>query len=90
MILPKEDISVIIRTAQVADAQAIACVRVVAWRAAYRGLMPDTYLQRADLEAMETEQLRNRLGAMGERARQGLKRLCAESEAEEPLATHPA
>lgn len=47
----------------------IARVRVAAWRAAYRGLMPDAYLERADLEALETEQLRNRLSAMGARAR---------------------
>ena len=68
MILTKQHASVIIRTAQVADAQAIARVRVAAWRAAYRGLMPDAYLERADLEATETEQLRNRLGAIGDRA----------------------
>ena len=69
MILTKQHASVIIRTAQVADAQAIARVRVAAWRAAYRGLMPDAYLERANLEAIETEQLRNRLGAIGDRAR---------------------
>lgn len=65
MILTKQHASVIIRTAQVADAQAIACVRVAAWRAAYRGLMPDAYLERADLESAEAEQLRSRLGAIG-------------------------
>jgi GNAT superfamily N-acetyltransferase len=69
MILTKQHASVIIRTAQVADAEAIARVRVAAWRAAYRGLMPDAYLERADLEATETEQLRDRLGAISLRAR---------------------
>jgi len=69
MILTKQHASIIIRTAQVADAEAIARVRVAAWRAAYRGLMPDAYLERADLEATETEQLRDRLGAIGDRAR---------------------
>jgi ribosomal protein S18 acetylase RimI-like enzyme len=68
MILTKQHASIIIRTAQVADAQAIAGIRVVAWQAAYRGLMPDAYLERADLEATETEQLRNRLAAIGDRA----------------------
>jgi ribosomal protein S18 acetylase RimI-like enzyme len=67
--LTKQHTSVIIRTAQVADAQAIARVRVAAWRAAYRGLMPDAYLERADLEVAETQQLRDRLGAIADRAR---------------------
>jgi ribosomal protein S18 acetylase RimI-like enzyme len=53
--------AVIIRTAWVADAEAIAHVRVAAWRAAYRGLMPASYLDRADLEDTEAEQLRDRL-----------------------------
>src|SRR5262245_15556243 len=50
-----------IRTARVPDAEAIAYVRVSAWRAAYRGLMPDAYLDRADLEATEAQHLRDRL-----------------------------
>ena len=65
----KPHASTIIRAAQLADAQAIAHIRVAAWRAAYGGLMPAAYLERADLEARETEQLRDRLGAIGDRAR---------------------
>jgi ribosomal protein S18 acetylase RimI-like enzyme len=61
--------TVIIRPAQVPDAEAIAQVRVAAWRAAYRGLMPASYLDRADLEATEAEQLRDRLRGIGDGAR---------------------
>jgi ribosomal protein S18 acetylase RimI-like enzyme len=39
-----------IRRAAVADASAIAAVRVDSWRASYRGIMPDTYL-----DGMKTE-----------------------------------
>jgi ribosomal protein S18 acetylase RimI-like enzyme len=53
--------TIIIRAAQVPDAEAIARARVAAWRAAYRGLMPDSYLDRADLQDTEAEQIRNRL-----------------------------
>jgi GNAT superfamily N-acetyltransferase len=42
---------IIIRPAQPADAQAIAKVRVDAWRASYRGMIPDSYLA-----AMSTEE----------------------------------
>ena len=37
--------AVFIRPAVVDDAQAIAQLRVDAWRATYRGMMPDTYLE---------------------------------------------
>ena len=36
--------SVIVRRALVADARAIAQVRVDAWRTTYRGMIPDAYL----------------------------------------------
>jgi ribosomal protein S18 acetylase RimI-like enzyme len=55
-----------IRRAQVSDAAAIAHIRVAAWRAAYRGLMPDSYLDRADLEDREAEYLRSRLQHVGD------------------------
>jgi ribosomal protein S18 acetylase RimI-like enzyme len=58
-----------IRTAQAPDAEAIARVRVSAWRAAYRGLMPDSYLDRLDLEDTEAEQLRERLCSIARGAR---------------------
>jgi ribosomal protein S18 acetylase RimI-like enzyme len=61
--------TVIIRMAGVSDAEAIAHVRVAAWRAAYRGLMPDSYLDRVDLEATEAQQLRVRLHSIGDWAR---------------------
>jgi ribosomal protein S18 acetylase RimI-like enzyme len=60
---------VTIRAAGPPDAEAIARVRVAAWRAAYRGLMPDAYLDRADLEGAEAEQLRDRLLNTGDAAR---------------------
>jgi ribosomal protein S18 acetylase RimI-like enzyme len=58
-----------IRAAGLPDAEAIARVRVAAWRAAYRGLMPDAYLDGADLERAEAEQLRDRLRNTGDAAR---------------------
>jgi GNAT superfamily N-acetyltransferase len=58
----------IIRAAQVPDAEAIAHVRVSAWRGAYRGLMPDAYLDRAGLEATEAQHLRDRLRGIEEGA----------------------
>jgi ribosomal protein S18 acetylase RimI-like enzyme len=60
--------TVIIRTARVPDAEAITHVRVAAWRAAYRGLMPESYLDRADLEDTEAEHLRDRLRSIGDGA----------------------
>lgn len=61
--------AVSIRAAGAPDAGAIARVRVAAWRAAYRGLMPDVYLDRADLEAAEAEDLGGRLRNIGDAAR---------------------
>ena len=58
----------VIRTARMSDAKAIAHIRVAAWRVAYRGLMPDSYLNRPDLEHMEAEQLQNRLHNIGDSA----------------------
>lgn len=40
----------LIRRAQEADAAAIAGVHVATWQAAYRGLLPDTYLDALDAE----------------------------------------
>lgn len=37
-----------IRLATVADAKGIAAVHIDAWRAAYQGIVPDTYLSRMD------------------------------------------
>jgi ribosomal protein S18 acetylase RimI-like enzyme len=67
--MPEAPNSIIIRAAEAPDAEAIARVRVAAWRAAYRGLMPDSYLDRADLEGAEAEQLRDRLANIGSTAR---------------------
>jgi ribosomal protein S18 acetylase RimI-like enzyme len=61
--------TVVIRTARMSDAKAIAHIRVAAWRVAYRGLMPDSYLNRPDLEHTEAEQLRNRLHNIRDLAR---------------------
>jgi len=66
----------IIRTARVYDAEAIAHVRVAAWRAAYRGLMPDSFLDRAGLEDTEAEQLRDRLRNIGGVDRVSVAELC--------------
>jgi ribosomal protein S18 acetylase RimI-like enzyme len=54
--------------AEVSDATEIAHVRVAAWRAAYRGLMPDAYLDRADLKDIEAELMRHRLSVRGDEA----------------------
>lgn len=61
--------TVVIRMARVSDAKAIAHIRVAAWRVAYRGLMPDSYLNRPDLEQTEAEQLRDRLHNIRDLAR---------------------
>ncbi|MGH9204942.1 MAG: GNAT family N-acetyltransferase, partial [Acidimicrobiales bacterium] len=37
-----------VRTAQAGDKQAVAGVHVRSWQAAYRGLMPDAYLDGLD------------------------------------------
>ena len=47
-----------IRPAAVADARAIAQVRVDAWRATYRGMIPDAYLDGMSVDASETLWLR--------------------------------
>ncbi|MCU6433005.1 GNAT family N-acetyltransferase [Undibacterium sp. Jales W-56] len=39
-----------LRRATVADAQAIAAVRIESWRATYRGIMPDDYLDEMKLD----------------------------------------
>ncbi|MET3116290.1 ribosomal protein S18 acetylase RimI-like enzyme [Undibacterium sp. GrIS 1.8] len=39
-----------LRRATVADAQAIAAVRIESWRATYRGIMPDEYLDEMKLD----------------------------------------
>ena len=43
--------TITIRPASVDDAAAIARVRVDAWRTAYRGIVPDAYLDAMDVEA---------------------------------------
>jgi GNAT superfamily N-acetyltransferase len=40
-----------VRTATPKDAAAIAAVHVASWRAAYRGIVPDSVLERLDVEA---------------------------------------
>ena len=39
-----------IRRAAVGDATALARVRVLSWQAAYRGMMPDRYLDALDID----------------------------------------
>ena len=41
--------TVTVRPAQLADAEALAAVHVAAWQGAYRGLMPDDYLDQMDV-----------------------------------------
>ncbi|HEY3461529.1 MAG TPA: GNAT family N-acetyltransferase, partial [Casimicrobiaceae bacterium] len=41
---------IVIRPATAADASAIARVRIDTWRTAYRGLVPDAYLDAMDVE----------------------------------------
>jgi ribosomal protein S18 acetylase RimI-like enzyme len=43
-------IDVVLRAATAADAAAIAAVRIDSWRATYRGVMPDAYLEGMRLE----------------------------------------
>ena len=45
-----------IRTATPEDARAIAEVHVASWRAAYRGVLPDTYLDRLSVDENKTFQ----------------------------------
>jgi GNAT superfamily N-acetyltransferase len=54
-----------IRTAQLADAQQIADVHVSSWRAAYRGIVPESLLDSLSVEAW-TELWRERLSRVGE------------------------
>ena len=61
--------TIIIRDARMPDAAAIACVRVAAWRAGYRGLVPDSYLDRTDFEAVEALHLHNALRNITDRTR---------------------
>ncbi len=55
----------LIRRAEVADADAIGRVHVTAWQAAYRGLVPDDVLASLDATA-RAEQWRNALASSGE------------------------
>jgi GNAT superfamily N-acetyltransferase len=48
----------VIRPAVTGDARAIAQVRVDAWRATYRGMIPDAYLDGMSVDASETGWLR--------------------------------
>src|SRR5262249_43523746 len=59
----------IIRQARATDAIAIARVRVAAWRAAYRGLIPDSYLDRPDFEQLEALNLGAALRDIADEAR---------------------
>jgi GNAT superfamily N-acetyltransferase len=43
-------VTIVVRTAVVADAAAIAAVHVASWRSAYRGIVPDSVLDRLDVE----------------------------------------
>jgi ribosomal protein S18 acetylase RimI-like enzyme len=58
-----------IRDARVTDAAAIARVRVAAWRAGYRGLVPDSYLDRPDFEQVEALHLYAALRDITDQAR---------------------
>ena len=40
----------VIRLAQLGDAERIGAIQVRAWQAAYRGVMPDTYLDELDVD----------------------------------------
>ena len=53
----------LIRPAVVADSEAIARVRVDAWKAAYRGLMPDAVLDGLNVDT-ETGRVRENLAAL--------------------------
>ena len=43
----------VIRLAQLGDAERIGAIQVRAWQAAYRGVMPDTYLDELDVDDVE-------------------------------------
>ena len=52
--------AIVVRPAGVADAEAVARVRIASWRGAYRGIVPDAVLDGLDL-ATETDRWRGRL-----------------------------
>jgi ribosomal protein S18 acetylase RimI-like enzyme len=51
---------IVVRPAAVGDAEGVAGIEIAAWRAAYRGIVPDPVLDSLDLEA-ETATWRERL-----------------------------
>ena len=51
---------IVVRPARVADAEAVARIRIASWRGAYRGIVPDAVLDGLDLAA-ETATWRDRL-----------------------------
>ncbi len=58
----------VVRTATVADAGAIAAVDVASWRAAYRGIMPDAYLDALSV-VRKTSDWQRSLGRAHERGK---------------------
>ena len=54
--------SFLIREAQIEDAYGAATVKVLAWQAAYRGIIPDEYLSAMDIDKY-TERHKEFLGA---------------------------
>ena len=61
-----------LRSATVADAEAIAAVRIESWLATYRGMIPDEYLDSMKLEEsiLHWRTILEALPAAGERANQ--------------------
>jgi ribosomal protein S18 acetylase RimI-like enzyme len=55
----QQTLSPLIREATALDAEAIARVRVLAWRAAYRGIIDDGYLARLSIDADRDRLLRD-------------------------------
>jgi len=51
---------IVVRPAAVSDAEAVACIEIAAWKAAYRGIVPDPVLDGLDLDD-ETATWRERL-----------------------------
>jgi ribosomal protein S18 acetylase RimI-like enzyme len=68
-LMPDQNDEPIIRPARATDAVTIARVRVAAWRAGYRGLIPDSYLDRSDFEQAEAQHLYAALHAIADEAR---------------------
>src|SRR5450830_1700390 len=58
-----------LRRATVADAEAIAAVRVDSWQTTYRGMIPDTYLDQMRIEDsfLHWKQILEALPAAGDR-----------------------